>query len=175
MDDQVIATATDTLRLERLLPGPIERVWAYLTESDKRATWLAAGDMTLVPGAPLALTFRNGSLTKDDDPAPPEHAVHDQDHGMTGRILACEPPTRLSFAWDGVGQVTFELSPVGRDVRLVVTHERLDRREVRLNVSTGWHTHVGILADRLAGREPPGFWRTFKRLKAEYDRTLPPG
>ena len=27
-----------TVRFERMLPGPIERVWEYLTDSDKRAT-----------------------------------------------------------------------------------------------------------------------------------------
>ena len=26
----------DTVQIKRVLPGPIERVWAYLTESDKR-------------------------------------------------------------------------------------------------------------------------------------------
>ena len=36
-----------SLRLQRRLPGPIERVWAYLTEPDKRATWLAGGPMGL--------------------------------------------------------------------------------------------------------------------------------
>ena len=33
-----------TIRFERMLPGPIERVWEYITESDKRAKWLCAGD-----------------------------------------------------------------------------------------------------------------------------------
>ena len=32
-----------TLKIQRLLPGPIERIWAYLVESDKRRKWLAAG------------------------------------------------------------------------------------------------------------------------------------
>jgi uncharacterized protein YndB with AHSA1/START domain len=32
------AVEPGTVRLERLLPGPIDRVWAYLTESDKRGT-----------------------------------------------------------------------------------------------------------------------------------------
>ena len=27
----------NTVRFERLLPGPIERVWSYLTEGEKRA------------------------------------------------------------------------------------------------------------------------------------------
>jgi uncharacterized protein YndB with AHSA1/START domain len=39
-----------TVRIERLLPGPVERVWAYLTESTKRATWLAAGEFDLRVG-----------------------------------------------------------------------------------------------------------------------------
>ncbi|MBP1860204.1 hypothetical protein J2Z75_003725 [Rhizobium herbae] len=31
-----VLTAPGTLKIERLLPGPIERVWAYLTEYDRR-------------------------------------------------------------------------------------------------------------------------------------------
>ncbi|HEY1755821.1 MAG TPA: hypothetical protein VGG72_10525 [Bryobacteraceae bacterium] len=39
-----------TARFERLLPGPIERVWDYLTQPDLRRTWLAesAGDICSV-------------------------------------------------------------------------------------------------------------------------------
>ena len=37
-----VVTAPRTVRIERILPGPVERVWAYLTESDKRKKWLAA-------------------------------------------------------------------------------------------------------------------------------------
>ena len=32
-----------TVRIKRRLPGPVERVWAFLTESDLRRRWLAAG------------------------------------------------------------------------------------------------------------------------------------
>ena len=39
-----------TLRMRRVLPGPIERVWAYLTESEKRGRWLASGPMELNVG-----------------------------------------------------------------------------------------------------------------------------
>jgi hypothetical protein len=34
-----------TVRFERLLPGPVERVWQYLTDSQLRGTWLATGPM----------------------------------------------------------------------------------------------------------------------------------
>ena len=38
LNERVVKLEPDTLRIQRLLPGPIERVWAYLT----RAT--CAGD-----------------------------------------------------------------------------------------------------------------------------------
>ena len=34
--DYGVATAPNEVRFERSLPGPVERVWAYLTEADKR-------------------------------------------------------------------------------------------------------------------------------------------
>ncbi len=33
----------DTVQMERLLPGPIERVWDYLTKPEFLATWLDKG------------------------------------------------------------------------------------------------------------------------------------
>ena len=51
-----------TLTIQRILPGPIERVWAYLTESDLRRKWLAAGDMPAAVGgsASIALAIEPG-------------------------------------------------------------------------------------------------------------------
>ena len=49
-----------TLKIQRLLPGPIERVWAYLTESDLRRQWLAAGPMELKVGGELRFASDNG-------------------------------------------------------------------------------------------------------------------
>jgi uncharacterized protein YndB with AHSA1/START domain len=40
-----VLTEPATLKIQRLLPGPIERVWAYLTDSELRRRWLAAGEM----------------------------------------------------------------------------------------------------------------------------------
>ena len=48
MDEYGVKTAPDTLRIERTLPGPIERVWTYLTDPAKRATWFARGPMELI-------------------------------------------------------------------------------------------------------------------------------
>ena len=56
-----------TVKLERLLPGPMERVWAYITESDKRAQWLAAGEFDLRVGGKVRLEFDNGRLPNQKD------------------------------------------------------------------------------------------------------------
>ena len=44
-----------TVRFERLLPGPIDRVWAARTDGDPRATWLAGGSTDLRVGGKVEL------------------------------------------------------------------------------------------------------------------------
>lgn len=44
--------------------------------------------------------------------------------------------------------------------------------DVLTGVSAGWHTHLGILAEVVAGRKPAPFWRTHTALVAEYDARL---
>ena len=43
----------ETVRIERLLPGPVERLWSWLTESEKRRLWLASGEASYITGALL--------------------------------------------------------------------------------------------------------------------------
>jgi uncharacterized protein YndB with AHSA1/START domain len=58
-----VLTEPATLTLERLLPGSIDRVWAYLTESDLRRQWMAAGVMDMRVGGTTELVWRNNELT----------------------------------------------------------------------------------------------------------------
>ena len=69
-----VVTEARTLRIRRVLPGPIERVWAYLTESEKRAKWLAAGEMELRVGGRVELTFRHSGLSPHAEPIPEKYA-----------------------------------------------------------------------------------------------------
>lgn len=39
-------------------------------------------------------------------------------------------------------------------------------------VSSGWHLHLGLLEDLLAGAAPRGFWSVHQRLEAEYAERL---
>lgn len=169
-----IASAPATVRMTRVLPGSPERLWAYLTESDKRRLWLAAGPMDLKPGGEVSLLFRHETLSPHAE-VPPERYRKEGGHSLGGRITRCEPPRVLAFTWGETSEVCFELSPQGENVLLVVTHRRLPDREQMVSVSSGWHTHLGILADRLGGRTPRPFWATCNALELQYRALLGTG
>jgi uncharacterized protein YndB with AHSA1/START domain len=177
MNDYGIVTEAGTVRFERLLPGPIERVWAYLTESDKRGTWLAPGPMEVRVGGRVELNFRHADLSPRREATPEKYKALEGGASIQGRVTRCEPPRLLSYSWAGppadASEVTFELTPRGRDVLLVLTHRRLGDRATMTSVAGGWHTHLGILADHLAGREPRPFWSTHAGLEADYERRIP--
>lgn len=159
----------NTLRIRRLLPGSIDRVWAYLTQSDLRRQWLASGAMAMEVGAPFELVWRNEELEN----AGQRPDGFDEEHRMDSRITELDPPRRLGFTFGNAGDVTFELEPRGDEVLLTLTHRRLAERPVMLKVAAGWHAHLDVLAATAAGESPPPFWDNWARLKAEYDRRLP--
>jgi len=164
-----VLTEPATLTLERLLPGSVDRVWAYLTESDLRRQWLAAGTMEMRVGAPVELVWRNSELS---DPPGDRPEGFGEEHRLESEITELDPPRRLSISWGNTGGVTFELEPVGDMVRFTVTHHRIPDHSTALNVSAGWHAHLDVLATRLAGEEPKPFWDHWVALKAEYAKRL---
>ncbi|GAB3332397.1 SRPBCC family protein [Marilutibacter aestuarii] len=168
----------DAVRLQRLLPGPIERVWRYLTEPALRRQWLADGPFPGDAGEGFELTFRNNSLTRADDPPPARYAGMAELAHTRGHLRACSPPHRLVITWDedaeGNGsEVSFELEPDGDEVLLTLTHQRLPRRSALVSVSSGWHAHLGVLHARLMDTDPPPFWQTFSRLEQDYEQRIP--
>lgn len=174
-DSLGVALSSDTVRLERVLPGPIERVWSYLTDSELRGQWLASGRMDLRVGGQVELNFLHSSLSPQPDPIPERYKSMERGHRMQGRITRLEPPRVLSYSWGettGESEVTFELTPQGSDVLLVVTHRKLPDHEELLSTASGWHTHIGILIDRLNGRTPSGFWTRYLQLRSQYERQL---
>lgn len=165
-----------TVRFERLLPGPIERVWAYLTESEKRRKWLAAGPMDLKAGGRVELRFNHAELTPHNETPPDKYKKHDGGTVVLWTVTRCDAPRLLAVKWGDKpedSEVTFELEPRGGDVLLTVTHRRLGSREFMVSVGAGWQTHLGILADHLNGRTPPPFWPTHSALEAEYGKRIP--
>lgn len=166
-----VVTAPQTVRLERLLPGPVERVWAYLTDSGKRGTWLASGPMDLRVGGMITLNFLHANLSSEKE-IPEKYKAMECGHTMQGVITRCEPPHVLAYTWGHPkdSEVTFELSARGDKTLLVITHVRLGSRANMLSVATGWHTHTDILEDQLNGVAPRPFWTTLAKHRVEYDR-----
>jgi uncharacterized protein YndB with AHSA1/START domain len=165
-----VLTEPATLKIQRVLPGPIERIWAYLTESDLRRQWLAAGEMEMKVGAPVELVWRNNELTNPTGERP---AGFGEEHRMQSRITELDPPRKLAITWGSTGGVTFELEPAGNEVLLTVIHRRVADRATLMNVSAGWHAHLDVLLARATGKEPEPFWDALSRLRKEYDRRLP--
>lgn len=178
MDDYGERLGQGSVRFRRTLPGPIDRVWAYLTESDKRAKWLAAGETELKKGGRVTLAFDHRQLSPLPDEKPPaKYADMPEQVTFTGVVTRCEPPRLLAYTWvgeDEASEVCYELEETGDRVVLTLTHTKLGSRSDEVGVLGGWHAHLDILEDVLAGREPAPFWRRFKPLDAHYDDTVPP-
>ncbi|HXZ16108.1 MAG TPA: SRPBCC family protein [Roseiarcus sp.] len=169
-DDYGALIEPATVKIQRLLPGPVERVWAYLTESDLRRRWLAAGEMTLKVGAPFELVWRNDELTDPPGERPPSFAA---EHRARAQITEVDPPRRLIMVWEGTGEVSFDLTPKDDKVLLTLVHRRVPDHKTLIGVSGGWHAHLDVLAAVLAGRKPDPFWPNMMRLRADYERRLP--
>jgi uncharacterized protein YndB with AHSA1/START domain len=168
-NDYGVFTEPTTLVIERTLPGPIERVWKYLTDSELRRKWLAAGDMEMKSGSTFKLTWRNDELTNPPGQRPDGFGA---EHSMESRLLECDPPHRLVFTWNDDGDVAFDLAEQGDEVHLTVTHRRLTTPRGRFMVGAGWHMHLDVLRARLKGTEPVTFWDGWAKLRAEYEARL---
>ena len=162
--------APDTVQFERLLPGSVEEIWPYIVEGEKRALWLADGDMTRV-GESVPLEFNNNELSGDAEIPPPEFADKAECFQMPVEILELDRPRLLRITWGKCSEVTFELSAQGAETLLTLTHRKLDRDSM-LMVGPGWHNHLDILAAKLSNQKPKKFWETFMALRKDYTARL---
>jgi uncharacterized protein YndB with AHSA1/START domain len=162
-------TAPGTIRFERSLPGPIDKVWAYLTESEKRGKWLAKGDMELFEGGKVELYFFHQNLSPLPDVIPEKYKNMEQGHHFTGTILKIDIPRLLSFTWEDQSEVTFELTEQEDRVLMILTHRKLgDKKSTQVSVASGWHNHVDILIANLKDETPQPFWKNHTKLEAIY-------
>jgi uncharacterized protein YndB with AHSA1/START domain len=169
-----------TMRFERLLPGPIERVWEYLTRPELLTTWLSvAAAIDVREGGKLELTMDHGK--KGELPHEVKAKLVDADkitprvHGtvtrvVQGRVIAytwedamSDPNATLS----GKSEVTFELEPRGEDVLLVLTHRRIIPKFAPQALA-GWHTLLDLLEARTRGEPSLDFFDRFEGNLARY-------
>jgi len=162
------------LRFVRELPGPIERVWDYLVDPEKRSRWLAGGKTGTRPGEPIEFDFDHDRLSPHDDPPPDKYKDMEAGVSFQGEILTIEPPRLLHFLWpEGGGgdtEVLIRLSPVGDRVRLELEleHRRIKTPDDLTRASAGWHVHLDILDSRLNNVDPNAFWPAHQALEDDY-------
>ncbi|MGB3502045.1 MAG: SRPBCC family protein [Mesorhizobium sp.] len=170
----VTRLSRDAIRLERVLPGPPERVWAYLTEGDKRAQWFCGGSTLTKKGQNATLLFQHTNITAE--PTPEKYkGMDDAPFKSEVTVLAWDPPRELAYTWpegDDISEVTFSLSPQGNDTRLVLTHRRIGSNAYLISFSGGWHAHFSALAQVLEGEKPNGFWAEVAQLDAQYTKAF---
>ena len=63
----IAAHRPDTIRLERTLDAPVEKVWRYLTEADLRREWFMGGTDARADGE-FELLIDHDNLSADDVP-----------------------------------------------------------------------------------------------------------
>jgi len=149
-----------SLRFERVLPGPIEKVWGYLTKPELLARWLAVVDVELREGD--AAEFR--ILLAEDRPS--RTVLH-------GVVAKCEPPSLLSYSWDDPRSPneswnTFQLESRGASVLLVLTQKGVGDGALSRSAA-GWHVFLGRLEDRLRGVESRAFVDVYNDVLSTYD------
>lgn len=175
MNDYATLIENDTLTLERTLPGPIERVWACLTESKHKAKWLSGGDVEAKVGGKVTHHFDNQNISDTPEPTPEKYSNMPDQVTMSGEVLAWEPYHLLSYSWDeGDGsssEVIFKLSELEDEkVKLILIHTKVpDSKDFKVGVSAGWHTHLNMLRNILEGKTAGQFWSVHMPLEEEYE------
>lgn len=160
-----------TLCFERMLPGTMEQVWEYLTDEKKRGLWFAAGATDLAIGGEIKFVFQNSQFTDPPEPTPEKYKDYGDGFVSIATVVRCEAPRLLVIEWEGL--VTFELVDMGQEVKLTLTHEKLqDSREAKVGTLAGWHTHLNILEERLTNQPPTGFWSVHMKLEEEYEKVI---
>mgnify|MGYP003647200331 CR=1 FL=1 len=178
-DSNARQTAGDTIEIKRLFPGPVERVFSYLTDAEKRGKWLAGGDdLGTQAGQKFTLIFQHDTLSELEDDTLAQSGTSGCATGVeaTFTLLAISPPDSLTMSWgEGSGdmsEVTFLLEKQGDKVLMTITHRKLATADTMADVSAGWHAHLDIMVDVLEGRPARAFWANHARLDAEYRQHL---
>jgi uncharacterized protein YndB with AHSA1/START domain/predicted nucleic acid-binding Zn-ribbon protein len=153
-------TGDGTIRFERVLPAPIERVWQHLTAPDCLPQWLAAGSIEQRFGGKVDLNFDANEM--------PER----KETGIHGRVTFIEPLRTLAFSWIDPSSklesnVSFQVSTEGDQTSLVLTHSQVPADRMHEFLAS-WHTHLDILKARLTDAISPSFSKRYREVLQTY-------
>jgi uncharacterized protein YndB with AHSA1/START domain len=144
------------VRFERILPGPIERVWEFVTDTARLPQWFGNG--MIEPRAGGAVSFMDGHIR--------------------GVVTQWDPPRKLAYTWNVTNPgadrsdypesyLTITLEPRGDEVLLTLTHLPVLERFEKQN-AMGWHTYLDMLGAALRGETVEARSAYMKRNAALY-------
>jgi uncharacterized protein YndB with AHSA1/START domain len=134
-----------TLRFERRLAHPQEKVWKALTDPGELTHWFPQDvEGSFSPAAKLRFVFRDPAPTLDGE------VIED----FKGEVLQIDPPHLLAYSW-GPDILCWTLTPDGDGCLLVFT-DTVDDRGKAARDGAGWHVCLEVLDSLLDGRPPPG-------------------
>jgi uncharacterized protein YndB with AHSA1/START domain len=168
----IARVSSDTIRLERLLDAPPEKVWRYLTEADLRQQWFMGGTDAR-PDSEFELVNDHDNLSDEEVPYPEDYAPYKR-RTWHEKVLRFDPPRLLetTFQSGKNGTVKFELRPEGDRTRLVITHRGIVSPTGSQDFGGGWNSHMIVLQERLAGRSIPNFWALHMRSREAVKEAL---
>jgi uncharacterized protein YndB with AHSA1/START domain len=147
-----------TVRFDRFIMVPIEKIWAALTDPARLADWFAQAKIDLRLGGDVEFRWDSHGYVE------------------TGFIVALKSPRLLAWAIPGPdgrhSVVRWDLKqedPAGLGTRLTLTQTQL-RPEHLLSVASGWHAHLHDLPEA-ALRPAPLPW-SLEREKARAEREI---
>ncbi len=167
MNTMGVIVNSHTVRIERLLPGPIDRVWEYFTKPEYVSTWLM--ECTLEPKLQGLISLRSEPIpegTIENDQVEPHVTM------IRGLISEFNPPRLIAFSWyqheyGAATNLRVELDQRGDQVLVVLTHSHLDP-EFMAAVAAGWHANFEALIALIRGEEKPDIYPLFEKLLEEY-------
>lgn len=142
------------VKFERILPGSVERVWEFLTETERLPGWFGHGVIEHRVGGTVTLL----------------------DGHIRGVVTQWKPPRLLAYTWNVFGPgdeeshypesyVKCELEPRGKEVLLTLTHLPVLERFEKQN-AMGWHTFLDMV-DAAARGEVPETREVYMKQNAE--------
>lgn len=126
----------------RILPGPIDKVWAMLTETERLPEWYGDGVIEPREGGKVALMGGH----------------------IRGVVTGWQPQSLLAYTWNvfdpgetvsrfPISYLEFALASEGKAVKLTLTHRPIPA-EHHKRTAMGWHTMLDLVEAGLNGEFP---------------------
>lgn len=158
--------ADGTLRFERVLPAPAERVWQYLTDPDCLEQWLAPGSIEQKFGGKVEFDFSSEAAAETGE----------SESNISGVVAFIDPLRTITFSWNGAdtnlqSSVCFQVSQDNDQTSLVITHSQLPHGALH-QFMAAWHTRLDILKARLTNAVAPSFRKRYREVVQTYSAVV---